>query len=224
MQATLRANVAKSLTISSSYTWSHAIDMVDGELFANISNPYNAKYDHGSAGFDRRQMLVTSFVYNMPFFKHSARTTKALLSGWEISGVANMVSGSPLSIGGGTDNLGLGGQTNNRANVTAPITYDKTRFSWFSGSSFAKPAALQWGTSAKDLVVGPGRNNWNLAMFKAFQFTERAKFEFRAETFNTFNHTQWSNPSTGIEQQSSFGTINGTNPARVMQLGAKFQF
>ena len=54
------------------------------------------------------------------------------------------------------------------------ITYPKTRFQWFSTSSFKQPVPLQWGTSARNAVVGPGRNTWNLAMFKAFQFHERA--------------------------------------------------
>ena len=72
-------------------------------------------------------------------------------------------------------------------------------------------------------MVGPGRNNWNMALFKAFQFNERARFEFRAETFNTFNHTQFTNPSTGVTN-TDFGQINGTNAPRILQLGAKLLF
>ena len=55
-------------------------------------------------------------------------------------------------------------------------------------------------------MVGPGRNNWNIAMFKAFQIKENARFEFRAETFNTFNHTQFSNPNTTVTLRD-FGQI-----------------
>ena len=108
------------------------------------------------------------------------------------------------------DNLGFGGATSNRANIVAPVTYPKTRFQWFSTSSFAKPGPLQWGTAARNDVVGPGRNNWNIAMFKAFQVKENVRFEFRAETFNTFNHTQFTNPSTTVTS-GNFGQITGTN-------------
>ena len=69
----------------------------------------------------------------------------------------------------------------------------------------------------------PGRNNWNMALFKAFQVKENVRFEFRAETFNTFNHTQFSNPNTTVNS-ASFGQITGTNAPRIMQLGAKFLF
>jgi len=53
---------------------------------------------------------------------------------------------------------------------------------------------------------------------------ENARFEFRAETFNTFNHTQWTNPSTSITNPAVFGTISGTSAPRILQLGAKFLF
>ena len=57
-------------------------------------------------------------------------------------------------------------------------------------------------------MVGPGRNNWNMALFKAFQFNERARFEFRAETFNTFNHTQFSESQHDGVTNADFGQIN----------------
>ena len=128
-----------------------------------------------------------------------------------------------MSISGGPDNLGYGGGTSNRANVVAPITYPGTRFQWFSTSSFAKPGPLQWGTAARNDVVSPGRNNWNVALFKAFQVKEKARFEFRAETFNTFNHTQLGGPSSSVTA-ANFGQITSTFNPRTFQLGAKFLF
>jgi len=224
LQASLRITAWKNLTLQSSYTWSHAFDIIDGEIFSNISNPFNARYDYGPAGFDRRQISVTSFIYAIPAFRDSpSHFMKTVLGGWEWSGIATFESGTPLSIGGGNDNLGLGGGTSNRANIVAPITYPKTRQQWFSTSSFVAPGPLQWGTSARNSVVGPGRNNWNMALYKQFRITEAARFEFRLETFNTFNHTQWSNPSTGVTN-GDFGQINGTNAPRILQLGAKFLF
>jgi hypothetical protein len=163
-------------------------------------------------------------MYDFPFLRNSTnRTKKALLGGWQLSGIYTLESGTPFSIGGGPDNLGYGGGTSNRADIVAPITYPKTRFQWFSTGSFSQPAPLQWGTSARNAVVGPGRNNWNLAMFKGFQFHERARFEFRAESFNTFNNTQFTNPSSGVTN-ADFGQISNTFNPRTLQLGLKFMF
>jgi hypothetical protein len=224
LQASFRLTAWKNLTINSAYTWSHAFDIIDGELFSNIGNPLDARWDYGPAGYDRRHVSVTSFIYQLPFFRSSGnRALKATVGGWELSGIVSLISGGPLNVTGGPDNLGLGGVTTNRADVVAPITYPKTINQWFSTASFARPAALQWGNAQRNIVVGPGRNNWNMALFKAFQFTERAKLEFRAETFNTFNHTQWQNPNTAVDN-GNFGKITNTYSPRNLQLGAKISF
>jgi hypothetical protein len=224
LQVALRATAWKNLTVNSSYTWSHAFDIIDGEIFSAVSNPFNVRWDYGPAGFDRRHIFITSFIYEFPFFRNApSRTVKTLLGGWEVSGIATFQSGQPVSIGAGPDNLGLGGTTANRANIVAPVTYPGTRQQWFSTSSFQKPGPLQWGTSARNAVVTPGRNNWNISLFKAFQFIERAKFEFRAETYNTFNHTQFNGLSTGVTN-TDFGQLNGAFAPRIFQLGAKLLF
>jgi len=223
LQATLRLTNWKNLTVNESFTWSHALDIIDGEIFSNISNPLNRHWDYASAGFDRRLISVTSFIYDIPAFQKSTGITKTLLAGWELSGIWLLESGTPFSISGGPDNLGLGGATSNRANVVSAITYPKTWQQWFSTSSFAKPGPLQWGTSARNSVVGPGRNNWNMALFKRFQFSESGAFEFRLETFNTFNHTAFNNPSAGVTN-SNFGQITSTGNPRTLQLGARLQF
>ncbi len=224
LQVTVRATAWKNLTLNSTYTWSHAFDILDGEIFTNVDNPFNTKYDYGPAGFDRRQISITSFIYHIPFFQNaSSGVTKAMLGGWELSGIALFESGTPASIGAGPDNLGLGGTTGNRANIVAPITYPGTRLQWFSAASFQQPGPLQWGTAAKDDVVTPGRNNWNVALFKAFQFKENARFEFRAETFNTFNHTQFNSLQTSVTS-GNFGQLTGTASPRTFQLGAKLLF
>jgi hypothetical protein len=148
---------------------------------------------------------------------------RTALGGWELSGIALFESGTPTSIGAGPDVLGLGGTTGNRADAVAPFTYQKTRLQWFSTSSFAKPGAPQWGSAARNSVLTPGRNNWNMALFKAFQIKERARFEFRAETFNTFNHTQLTGLQTSVTS-GNFGQLTGANSPRIFQLGAKFGF
>jgi hypothetical protein len=223
LQVSFRVTEWKHLTISEAYTWSHALDIIDGELFAAVNNPFNTKWDYASAGFDRRNISITSFIYKIPFFNSATGLTKTVLGGWELSGILTLENGNPISVGTTADNLGFGGGTNNRMNLISAVTYPKTIAEWFSTNSFAEPAALQWGTESRDAIVGPGRNNWNIALFKAFQFTERAKVEFRAETFNTFNHPNFTNPDTTFTDKT-FGQLTGTFDPRIWQFGAKFVF
>jgi 3D (Asp-Asp-Asp) domain-containing protein len=224
LQASIRTQSWKNLTFSASYTYGHAFDIVDGDLFSNMSNPFDANYDRASAGFDRRQILNFTYVYMLPIFEHSSnRAAKTLLGGWTLSGVTLMQAGNPLNIGLGYNNLGLGNAGSNRPNQSAPASNPQTWAQWFDPSVFSKPAPLAFGTARRNSVKGPGRDNWNIDLFKKFQFTERTSLEFRAESFNTWNHTQYTSVNTSFNQ-GSFGKVTGVADPRVFQLGAKLQF
>ena len=82
LQVGLRATAWNNLTLNSNYTWSHAFDIIDGELFTNVNNPFNTRWDYGPAGCDRRQISVTSFIYSIPALQEfrQPRAEKALLA------------------------------------------------------------------------------------------------------------------------------------------------
>jgi hypothetical protein len=73
--------------------------------------------------------------------------------------------------------------------------------------------------------VGPGLFNWNIAMFKTFPLTphEGPRLQFRVESFNTFNHTEFQNIDTGFTA-SNFGQATNTFDPRELQFGGKFLF
>jgi hypothetical protein len=85
-------------------------------------------------------------------------------------------------------------QAGNRPNAV-PINYPHTVDEWFDPAPFLSPAAIPapgtFGTLGHNAIRGPGRDNWNLSVFKSFAFSERARFELRIESFNTWNHTQF---------------------------------
>ena len=80
-----------------------------------------------------------------------------------------------------------------------------------------------FGNGRKDTFVGPGRVNFTTSLYKSFAMTERAHFEFRAESFNTFNHTEFSSIGTTLGG-GQYGQANGTWDPRVLELGSKFVF
>jgi hypothetical protein len=224
MQVSIRSTSWKNLTFNGTWTYAHGFDILDGELFANVDNPIDMNYNWGTSGFDRRHVVNISYVYNLPFFrKSSSHLVKSLLGGWTLSGVTLFSSGTPITING-KDVLGYGGNTQNHANQVNAVSYPKTRDHWFDGSAFAQVSTpLTWGTSHRGSVIGPGRNNFNMSLYKNFQFGEKAGFEFRAESFNTFNHTQWTGVNTGVEDKQ-FGRVNAAAGPRIFQLGAKLSF
>ena len=114
------------------------------------------------------------------------------------------------------------------------MSYPKNVKGWFDTSKFSYPTAaweggqnLGFGSSGKDAVVGPGNVNFNTSLYKTFAITEAARFELRFESFNTFNHTQFSGINTsyqGSPTAGNFGWVNSDQGPRTLELGGKFVF
>lgn len=230
LQGTFRATAWKNLSIDAAYTYSHAWDVIDGQLFNNIDNPMNPRYTYGTAGFDRRHIGVVNFNYNLPIFQQSKGATKTLLGGWTISGITTMESGTPLTING-PNWLGFGSGTSQHANVNGPVSYPHTVKQWFNPNVFSAAPPLTWGNAPKNIVKGVGRDQWNLSLYKDFHFGERAGFQFRAESFNTWNHTQFNAINAGVLTgnasspiSATAGALTNTFDPRVFQFGAKIYY
>ncbi len=206
MQISARRTVG-DLTLSLSYTYSHAIDnssdRYDG-LFVDSNNPGLAR---GSANFDIRHAASISYVYALPFFKHGG-VEHSLLGGWQISGITTLQTGLPFTPTNGTtfgDNAGLangatlitsfpdlvGSPNNVPADVKAAFAshgpFGKLEY---NPLAFQLPVGLTFGDAGRNLLRLPGRVNFDFGLFKRFAFKERYAFEFRWENFNLFNHTQ----------------------------------
>jgi hypothetical protein len=232
LQIGVRMDNWHGLTLQVAYTYSHELDEVTNDL-NSLSNPFNPRYDYGSGGFDRRNILNMNYIYNLPFFEHSSNlAARTALGGWQFSGVTVWQSGTPQYIyyTGATDTVGLGGGTTNRPDLVAPVSYPRKRLAWFNTASFANPTP-PWnggpndgfGNAGKDVVVGPGLANFNWSLFKTITFKEGIGLELRFEYFNVFNHTQFNN----IDQNSgdsNFGQVTTAYDPRTLQLGGKFHF
>jgi hypothetical protein len=231
LQVNLHSQMSSNLSLQAVYTYSKAIDPINATGAGDMnyaSDPYNRNYDVGPSPLDRRNMLLVNFIYRLPILNgaNTNRMLKATLGGWEVSGIVTEESGMPLDItlGGPQGSNGIPNATN-RPNINGSISYPKTVGEWFDTSVFSLPALGAWGNLGRDSVYGPGRNNWNLSLFKSFTFSEGrgSRLELRVETFNTFNHTQYQNVSTTFTS-SNFGQVTSTYDPRAVQLGVKLLF
>jgi hypothetical protein len=231
LQASLKSVIRKDLTMELAYTWSRAMDPATGNGgvgdLSQVSDPYNRKYDFGPSGLDRNQMLVVNFIYDLPFFRSANNLfVKSALGGWELSAVGTMYSGLALTVtqGGTYGSNGIPGSTV-RPNTVGRLSYPSTINEWFNTSIFVPAAPGTWGDASKGLLRGPGRDNWDISLFKQFAFSESGQrnIEFRFETFNTFNHTQFNNVDTGMSD-GTFGKITSVWDPRVLQLALKLHF
>jgi hypothetical protein len=230
LQMDLNSQVGRDLTLRAIYTVSHAVDPTNGnggQDLQTVSNPWAGwQYDAGSSGYDRLNVAVVDFIYDIPVFRHTENhLLKTAVGGWQVSGIVTMESGLPLNITltGNQQTNGVNG--NNRPNLTGTLTTPHTVNEWFSPGAFSAPTIGAWGTLPHNDLRGPGRDNWNLSLFKRFTLWEsRGSFlELRLETFNTWNHTQFNAVSTGLGS-SNFGQVTSAFDPRVLQLGGKIYF
>src|SRR5204862_4194409 len=129
-------------------------------------------------------------------------------------GITRFQSGSPLSIGTlGTGALDTslditgGGDGWRPVLVGNPILPkgQRTVEQYFNTAAFAPPGVggpvptdfagvqriLALGNTPSSFGRGPGLNNFSISLFKEFSVREKMKFQFRAEAYNAFNHTQF---------------------------------
>ena len=95
-----------------------------------------------------------------------------------------------------------------------------------------------FGTMGRNTLHGPGRNNWDMALLKNFVFPwgDRSMLQFRLETYNTFNHTQFETVQAGCGSTTAYGSpcsgaqnvgngqVTSAWAPRQIQLGLKFMF
>jgi hypothetical protein len=249
LQVSARRTVGQ-LQFSAAYTYGHSIDDSSDRFDGNFVNSYDMSRTRGSSNFDQRQLFTASALWDVPFFKKKG-LTNTLLGGWQISVLMTSQTGTPFSIvndvyggnAGVANGVGTGSfvdvagdihaapPVTNVEGVTGPLLYDPR--------AYVAPRGLTFGNAGRNILNSPSRTNFNAGLFKNFALKESMFFEFRAEAFNLFNHTQWS----GINNSAScYGGDNnsagdascidgnvflhpsGAHDARILQLGLKFVF
>ena len=232
LQIGLRVENKHGLTVQGAYTWSKELDYTSGDNSGALSDPFDRNRDYGPGSYDREHIAIFSYIYDLPFFKNAKNGfLRYTVGGWQLSGVTTFETGTPLTPTIGNDILGLGGNATARPNVSGPVTMPQTVDAWFSPSSFSQPAFGSFGNLGRGAIFGPGRDNWDVSLFKEFGgipfFGEKegARVQFRFETFNTFNHTQFNPGNIDMNfNDKNFGKVQGTFDPRIIQLGLKFLF
>jgi hypothetical protein len=231
------------LTLSIAYAYSHAIDDSSDRSDNTIMNAFNVAANRASSNFDQRHNLSISYVYSLPFFRGSGLAHN-VLGGWQVSGITVAQSGQPFTVTNGLsnfgDNAGVGNGVAGAASHPDLVSDPRAGFTpnqdpsqrgplFYNPNAFKAPTGLTFGNVGRNTLTLPGRLNFDFGLFKRFAINERTGFEFRAETFNLFNHTQYGgNGNSGINTAflpgSNFMHLSSAHDPRRMQLALRFYF
>ncbi len=232
-----------ALTLDAAYTWSKDLSYSSADRFNTVLNTYNYGMDYGPVGFNRPQVFVLSYVYDLPSFGMTGWARNAF-GGWEWSGITTLESGVPLTISQFTDpfncndyvpggaacpagtapgGVGIDFAGNvPRPDLTTNPNGPKLQSEWFNTAAF-QTAIGHWGTAGNGIVLGPGMDNWDMALMKNFSVSEGLHAQFRAEFFNAFNHVNFTGVSTTLGT-TNFGQLTSDYGPRQIQFGLKFIF
>jgi hypothetical protein len=119
--------------------------------------------------------------------------------------------------------------TPNRPNVvpgeSALLPRDqRTADHFFNTAAFTAPAPYTFGNAGRDTIPGPGNNIFDIALARQFPIREGHAIQFRAESFNTFNHPNWGIPGPYPDFGPFFGKIFTSGDPRRMQFALRYDF
>ena len=237
---------SNGFNLISSYTFSKSMDDTSGirtqssQLFPQ--NDLCVTCEYGPSDFDVKHRVVASVIYYLPvgkgrMFAPSSKIVDAVIGGWELAGLITLQTGVPWNPGVNANtantNTISGGTPATRPNLLSKQFYVAQRKVGSTGqyanpAAFAEPAPGYLGNVSRNMLYGPGVQNFDLSLDKNFAmpYNEHHQLQIRFDAFNALNHTDFANPNKYIDQ-GGFGQIVSTNSStnpRQLQLAARYTF
>ena len=228
---TVNKRLSKNLEFNSSYTWSKSIDENSRNFEGVVIQDSNdIRGDRGLSDFDARHRFVLSGVYDLPFKRNR------LVEGWEISLIETLQSGNPINFH--TNNTSFTGAQTLRPSVSGTvetgyspaINGTATYVSYLQNPQIFFDQGLSFGNLGRNVVLGPGFSDLDLALVKNTRLSERFNLQIRADAFDLLNQANFGQPGSNFPS-STFGLITNTRfptgdsgSSRQLQLSMKFFF
>jgi len=203
--------------------------------------------DKGSCNSDIRHNLVFNYSWNLPFGRGSDGAKKALLDGWQVTGITVLQSGTPFTVENGFDRARtgkLGPFLTDRPNLASgasdnPIQGGPEQY--FDPLAFELQEAGFYGNLGRNTLRGPSLKNWDVSFIKNNRLGDGSvNLQLRFEFFNLFNNTNFSVPTgpgrlaflgarpgpgaPGVRNPVAGRIFRTVTPARQFQFGIKFLF
>ena len=240
LQISFQKRLSNGLEYQVNYSWSHCLtDSIGyyggaGEGGGNYyywQNTYDAHSYYGNCYYDVPQAFNGFVTDDIPFGrgrtfgKNLNRAVNALIGDWQISSIVTFHSGFPFTISAndvsGTTSFGPLASCSATPIVTGKQNSPSGGYQYWSQSTFYQPTS-GFGNCGVGIIRGPGLHTADLAVSKLFSITEHQNFEFKAQAINFTNTPILNAPSTGLGPK--LGLVNGSQGAREIQFGLKYNF
>ncbi|HTQ53734.1 MAG TPA: TonB-dependent receptor [Bryobacteraceae bacterium] len=229
----LRHSMSNHLAFGINYTWSHATDVVSNgglEPFSyngqgsilSEEDPFNIRgYNYGNADYDIRHYLSANYVIDDLFRAlHFTRGSNLIFGGWTVSGAVLVHTGFPFSVVQNNALLGNYGGTLFAQPLTAGWSSCGGGAAFTNNSPCLNPNSFApsmttsgvldaFATQSRNQYRGPGFFVTDISVSKVIPIRERLKLGIGVQAFNLFNHPNFGQPQSNIDNPGQFGQIYG---------------
>ena len=241
LQLNLVQRLSNALTFQAVYGFSKSIDngaieYSNVEIAGEMDNPwwFNTKLQKAVSDFNVPHHLGMNFVWDVPTPKFNNVVPRFLLGSWELTGIYSLQNGRPFSIrvpndvaGTGSNQVGRngGGQRpdfnpNGGPGCTTGAVNSGNPNNYIRVECFSFPLAGTLGNLGRNTFRAPIQNNFDFSLFKNNNVLgEKLKAQFRVETFNLFNHVNFSNGGTGGQPFTPFTAQGQIVPSNTRLVG-----
>lgn len=240
LQAKFEKRYSRGLYLLDSFTYSRGFDNASGHLETTGGdnsrvNFANIRGDYGASGYDQPLNNTTSLVWDLPVFRNTKGLLKTIAGGWQFTDITSLTSGLPANLNYNVNsNYTVTGLYTYRPNVVGNLVLpaaQRTRTSaggainYLDKKGVAAPTGPNpFGNAARNSIRGTAFSQTDMGLHKGFQFwREGTLLDFRAETFNIFNQSNFYYPDTN-QSNGTYGQISAAFPARQIQFAAKLIF
>jgi hypothetical protein len=234
LQTEVTHRLSGGFEIRANYTWSKSLDMNSGLTGAQAQNQAqmildrnDPRGDWGPSALNATSQAGISGRYELPLGKGK------LVNGWQLNGIATLLSGFPFTPVIGANRSGDGDTRNPdrpsmNPSFTGPVVLGQAG-QWFNPNAFILPAAGTYGNLGRGVFHGPGLADLDLSLFKNTVVSEKARLQFRAEVFNVLNHANLGTPNATVFSNGAINASAGlittlATAPRQIQFGLKLIF
>jgi len=213
LQINLTRRATQGLFFGVAYTWSKVLTTAQSDTTWVRADNFTRQAEYGPASFDRRHVFALNYVYNTPSVHSNNIFVRGAANGWQLSGVTQILTGSPYTpgfsiSGAGSQNLTgnyiASGNTQESARLGVvpgcnPNTGSDDPFNRLNANCFIAPQPGSLGLeSGINWLYNPGLIDFDMSLQKQFSLKERLKFQFRLDAFNVFNHPNFTGLNTTL--------------------------
>ena len=232
LQVSFKRNFTNGLQFQTAFTWSHTFDNSTADVFSTVLTPRRPQNfacfacDYSVSALDRRLRATMAVTYDLPFFKNDNWFMKNIVGNWQFSPIYTFQSPEYATPQSGADANLNGDSAPDRAIInpagvqgmfsgTTPLTSTRNGRKYTVAYLATNPSAYYIQASAGTLANAsrntlgtPDINNWDFALLKRVNITERQSLQFIFQATNIFNHAQYV-PGL-ISDVQSYGQTGGS--------------